>query len=221
MPRDGSSTFRLRSRYCLVTWSRADNFGTTADDINQHLRVFEHKGRGLEYILYREDHSDEGHHFHAFIDFGQSPDIRTHDIFDVAFHHPNITASRGNPAQGWDYVSKEGNCVGGSLARPEPECTRNSQSLSQTNATGKQHARWTEIISSVTRDEFFERIARLDPKVLCTSFNNLQLYADWKYRPEFTDYEGYALNTFDTTLVPGWDDWLLTDVNGEWDGLRR
>ena len=110
---------------------------------------------GGECIVAREDHADGGTHLHVFCDFGRKFRSRKADVFDVDDHHPNIMPSRGTPEKGYDYAIKDGDVICGGLGRPTTSRTGNSTA----------NSKWAEITSATDREQFWELVHRLDPKV--------------------------------------------------------
>lgn len=72
----------------------------------------------------------------------------------------------GTPEKGYDYAIKDGDVCAGGLERPSRKGLPEASS------------KWAEIILAETREEFFETVARLDPRSLCVSFTSLKCYAD-------------------------------------------
>lgn len=164
-------TFRLAARYVLLTYAQCG-------DLDPFAIVNLCASLGGECIVGREVHGDGGYHLHAFVDFGKRFNTRDCHKFDIGECHPNITPSRGNPAGGWDYATKDGDICAGGLLRPEDSRIRN---------TPNKEA-WSEILLAPSRAEFFEAIAEHDPRTLLTSFVSLQKYADWHYQEHRADY---------------------------------
>ncbi|UOF80781.1 rep protein [Genomoviridae sp.] len=181
-------TFRLAARYVLLTYPQC---GT----LDPFKIVDLLGGLGAECIIGREDHSDGGIHLHAFVDFGRKFQSRNQRIFDVDGRHPNILRGTKTPGKMWDYATKDGDIVAGGLERPSGEGISPSGSA------------WSEIILAENRDEFFERVAQMDPRALCVNFASLRAYAEWKYRPTRDPYQNPAGLVFDTSEYPELDEW--------------
>nr|QCC72754.1 rep protein [Circovirus sp.] len=104
-------SFTFHARYGLFTYAQCGTLDPI--DVSNHFTSL-----GAECIVAREDHADGGTHLHVFADFERKRRFRRVDIFDVGSQHPNIVPSRGNPGQGWDYATKDGQIVAGGLERP-------------------------------------------------------------------------------------------------------
>lgn len=187
--------FRFQAKYGLLTYAQCG-------ELDPH-DIVEHLGRlGAECIIGRENHQDGGVHLHSFFMFERKFRSRDVRVFDVAGCHPNIVSGYSTPDKGWDYATKDGDIVGGGLERP---------SGNRVSPTGSS---WAHIILATDRDEFFDRIAELDPRALCTQFSSLRLYADWKYRPDRTPYATPANISFDTSRFPDLGDWVRGNLEG-------
>lgn len=187
--------FAFNAKYGLFTYAQC---GT----LDPFLVVELFSELGAECIIGRETHADEGIHLHAFVDFGRK--YRTRDVrkFDVGGCHPNVEPSRGTPEKGYDYAIKDGDVVGGGLARP-----------SGTGVSPASEA-WSTIIAAEGRDEFWKLVQELAPRSLLCNFTSLRAYAEWRYRPEPTPYAHPECINLDTEHVPELDEWRqrnLTD----------
>jgi len=164
-------SFDFHARYGLITYAQSEGL----DPWKVVARFTELEG---ECIVSEETHADGGTHLHVFVDFGRKRRFRGADVFDVDSFHPNIEPSRGSPELGYDYCIKDGNIVAGGLQRPENIRT-------ELDETG---IKWTAIVESETRDEFFASIRSQYPKILVTQFPAIQRYADWRYQPTRVEY---------------------------------
>lgn len=193
------SNVRLRFRYVLLTYAQCGDLDPVA--VAEHLG-----GMGAEFIIGRESHADGGIHFHAFAMWKRRFESRNVRVFDVAGCHPNIKPVGRTPEAAYDYAIKEGDVVGGELARPGGD--------SVPEAGGK----WATIVAATSRDEFFDLVAQLDPRTLCTAFGNLVKYADHKYREERLPYSSPDGITFCTDRSPELDDWVQRNLVGDYVG---
>ena len=150
-------SFTINARYVLLTY--AQSAGLDGWAVMDHISTL-----GGECIVAREDHADGGTHLHVFCDFGRKFRSRKADIFDVDHHHPNIEPSKGTPEKGYDYAIKDGDVICGGLGRPNASRTRDSNA----------HSRWTEITSAENREQFWELVHSLDPKVQRALLRNSQ-----------------------------------------------
>lgn len=190
------SSFRFAARYVLLTYSQCGNMDPWS--IVELLTSL-----GAECIVGRENHADGGVHLHAFADFGRKFGSRNSRIFDVGDKHPNVSPSKGTPAQGWDYATKDGDVVAGGLERPGGDSLPTSGS------------KWAYIISAEDRDEFYRRLESLDPRALCVSFGQIRTYADWRYRVDPAPYENPPDIGYDTTDFPELDAWVQGNLGVE------
>lgn len=150
-----------------------------------------------ECIIGRELHADGGIHFHAFVDFGgRKYSTRDTRAWDIQGRHPNIERVGRTPAKAWDYATKEGDIICGGAERPPT-------SEEGTSSSGN----WEFILSSETRDEFFDRLHEYQPRTLACSFPSLVKYADWKYRPVPESYSHPEDWTFDLHGYPELLEW--------------
>jgi len=191
--------FKFEAKYGLLTYAQCQNLDP--------FRVVTHLSEiGAECIIGREDHSNGGTHLHAFFMFERKFATRNERIFDVDGFHPNIVRGYGTPEKGWDYATKDGNIVAGGLQRP----SRNEDSGEST--------KWHEIILAENRDDFFERIANLDPRSLCINFGNLEKYADWKYRPNPEEYSHPGGISFQEERIHELNEWVDENIHGNVNG---
>lgn len=183
------SAFRFYARYALLTYAQCSTLDPFA--VVEHLATM-----GAECIIGRETHADGGTHLHAFVDFGRRFHSRRASVFDVAGFHPNISITKRNPQIHYDYAIKDGEVVAGGLERPDGNA--------EPAAPNKHH----EICLAPTREEFFESVRSLDPRLLLTSFNSLQAYADWNYRVDPEPYRHDPEHVFDTSRFPELQQWV-------------
>ena len=185
-----SKEFRFQAKYALLTYAQCGELDP--------FSIVEHLGSlGAECIIGRENHAAGGLHLHAFVGWERKYSTRNCRAFDVAGHHPNIVASYGTPAAGWDYACKEGDIVAGGLERPSGGNDRVSGSGSV----------WAQIVLAETREEFFELCKDLDPRALCVNYTSLKAYADWRYRLDrapYTHPRGLVLHTDGVPALARW-----------------
>lgn len=196
--------FDFNAKYALLTYAQCNDL--RSEHVANHFESLE---AGL--VVGVEHHADGGRHLHAFISFGRKFHSRDARVFDVGGYHPNIVPSKGNPKGGYDYATKDG-CV--------EHDTLNWGTVSKRQQS-KTAELWTEITSADTRDEFFGRALKLDPKSLCCSFGNLAKYADWRYPAVLPAYVGWEQNSFSVPIFSGIEEWILGNVHTEWDGITR
>lgn len=188
--------FDFQAKYGLLTYAQCGDLDP--------FKVSDHLGRlGAECIVGREDHADGGVHLHAFFMFERKFRTRNERLFDVEGKHPNIVRGYGTPEKGYDYATKDGNVVAGGLERPS------GASLSETGST------WATIILAESRDEFFARVASLDPRALCVNFTSLRTYADWKYREDPEPYRTPEGVSFTLDGYPELSDWIQHSLGGD------
>ena len=193
------TAFRFRSKHVLLTYSQCGDLN--AWRVNDHLGSL-----GAECIIGREDHVDGGIHLHAFAMWERQFETRNVRLFDVDGCHPNISPIRRTPEAAYDYAIKDGDVVAGGLERPSRDSLASAGS------------KWAEIIAATTRDQFFERVAELDPRALCTSFTSIRTYAEWKYRPNLAEYESPGGISFDTSRSPALNEWVGCNLGRDFVG---
>lgn len=92
--------FQLRSKAVFCTWSQSK---LTKDDVTNFI-----KGKDPLYaIIAKEEHHEDGYHFHSLIKFKSTLSIRDCTYFDIKGEHPNFSASR-NHAASINYCKKDG-----------------------------------------------------------------------------------------------------------------
>lgn len=160
-------SFYFNSRYGLFTYSQCG-------DLDGFLVMDLFSTLGAECIVGRENHEDGGIHLHVFVDFGRRFRSRRANVFDVGGFHPNVSASKGKPDEGYAYAIKDGDVICGGLAKPDGVTRRSGDSSTDT--------KWAEITSAANREEFWRLLHELDPKSVACNFNSLQKYADWKFK---------------------------------------
>lgn len=197
-----TSAFRFRSKHVLLTYAQCGDLDPFS--VNDHLGSI-----GAECIIGREDHADGGIHLHAFAMWERQFETRNVRLFDVDGCHPNVSPVRRTPETAYDYAIKDGDVVAGGLERPSG------------NSVASTGGKWADIIAAPTRDEFFARLAELDPRALCVSFGNLRTYADWKYRPDPAEYATPAGIRFDTSRAPQLDGWCRSNLERHVIGMLR
>jgi len=183
--------FQCNARYFLLTYSQCG-------ELDPFSIVERFSSLDAECIVAREHHQLGGLHLHVFVDFGRKFRSRKTDVFDVGGFHPNIEPTRWTPSSGYDYATKDGEVVAGGLERPEERLVRNQPAS----------AKWAEITSAGSREEFWLLCEELDPKALVVSFPSLQKYADWAFRDIPAPYASPSGITFDVSGFAGCDDWL-------------
>lgn len=188
-------SFRFAAKYGLFTYAQCG-------DLDAHAVVCHFTSLGAECIIGRENHADGGIHLHAFAMWEKKFQTTSARRFDVLGRHANVVPGYGTPEKGWDYATKDGDVVGGGLERP---C---GDSVDQAGS------KWSQIIAQPTAAGFWEHVALLDPRALCVSFGNLQKYADWKYRPDVTDYENPPGIQYDLVGSPRLSDWWGENIGG-------
>lgn len=184
--------FDFHCRYGLFTYAQSANL--------DHWAVLGHfTNLGAECIIAQEDHADGGTHLHVFADWGRRKRFRNQNFADVLGFHPNISPSRGTPAAGWDYATKDGNVIAGGLARP-----------ADPSSVPKKDQIWDIILDATTREQFFTLARELAPSELAKSFSSLQKYADWRYAAPIATYDGPTRgdSRFDLSRYPELDEWV-------------
>lgn len=166
-------SFDFHARYGLFTYAQSN--GLDPWSVSNHFTEL-----GAECIVAEEEHVDGGTHLHVFADWGRRKRFRRANTFDVDNFHPNIVASRGTPAAGWDYTTKDGNVVAGGLARPSESC----------DGILRKDAIWHTIMDACTREQFFELVRELAPADLAKCYPSLCKYADFRYAPAELVYNG-------------------------------
>lgn len=186
-------SFYFCARYGLFTYAQCDQL--------DHWAVLDCFSRlGAECIIGRELHEDGGTHLHVFADFERRFRSRSSTIFDVDGRHPNVSASRGKPDEGYDYAIKDGDVVAGGLARPDGITRRKGDSTID--------QKWGEITGAENREEFFRLVHELDPKSAVVHFPALVKYADWRYAPKIAEYRTPPGIEFFGGELDGRDTWL-------------
>jgi len=183
-------SFRFSAKYGLFTYAQCGTLDPLA--VVNHFASLR-----SECIIGRENHADGGVHLHAFAMWESRYQTRDVRKFDVEGCHPNVVGGYGTPEKGWDYATKDGDIVGGGLERPSGD------------SLDKAGNKWSAIIKSETAVEFWDAVARLDPRSLCCSFVSLEKYAAWKYRPDVAEYgtpEGITFDTGELDRLPQWVD---------------
>jgi len=185
-------------RYALLTYSQCGNLDPFAI-VNKLAEL------NAECIIGRESHEDGGTHLHAFVDFGRKYRSRNTNAFDVEGYHPNISPSKGRPAQGWDYATKDGDIVAGGLERP---------SNTRSRASGSRQEAATAIIDAQTKEELFELCRTLAPDKMLWSYPSIRAYANDRFMEQRPTYEHPADVTIDTSAYPELDRWAEENLDG-------
>jgi len=184
-------------RYALLTYSQCGNLDPFAI-VNKLAEL------NAECIIGRESHEDGGTHLHAFVDFGRKYRSRNTNAFDVEGYHPNISPSKGRPAQGWDYATKDGDIVAGGLERPR-----------ESNPKGiKLEEAATAIMDATTKDELYQLCSTLAPSKMLWSYPSIRAYANDRFMEQRPTYEHPADVTIDTSAYPELDRWAEENLDG-------
>lgn len=187
--------FNFHRRYALFTYAQCGELDPFA--VVNHFSELR-----AECIIGRENHATEGVHLHTFVDFNRKFHSGNPRFADVEGRHPNVQPCGRTPEKMYDYAIKDGDVVAGGLERP-----------SGGRLSGPSDP-WAEIIMAESRDEFFELCTKLAPRALACSFNSLQSYADWKYRPEPTPYVHPEGLHFNHDIMGALDDWVSENLGG-------
>lgn len=160
------------AKFCLLTYSQCA--GLNAEALWTHLTT-EFKAK---IAIFQENHRDGGLHFHAFVGFDGKHSTRNARLFDFAGYHPNIAKVGRTPRKAYDYCAKDKNLVAGEEFEEEDFGRHNEPKVSA----------WAEIVDAESKDEFWERVKRLDPRALVTNYRNICAYADATYKPVATEH---------------------------------
>jgi len=175
-------TFAFHSRYALLTYAQCGH------DLDPFRIVELFAVLSAECIIGREVHEDGGIHLHVFVDFGRKRRFRDARKFDVDDYHPNIVPSRGNPGDGWDYATKDGDVIAGGLDRPGGGIEGAGAQSELRGAVRNSHAAWTRIVAAEDREEFLDLCKQLAPERLVCSWSSIVKYADWRYARVLAPY---------------------------------
>ncbi|TGO07077.1 hypothetical protein BTUL_0335g00030 [Botrytis tulipae] len=202
--RDGR--FRVRAQRLLLTYSQI-NETFLKEDLGPWLKE---KCGATTIRVALENHQDGGEHIHAYIDTGTYFIINNQAELDYCDHHPNIEAIRVTPHKTWDYVAKDGNILFEEGPPPHrPSGKTDVQSV------------WKNIImTSKSADEFLKNLLEEKPRDLCMNFNQLKAFAEWKYRPEHSEYETPDM-TWHVDKYPALQSWIEEELKKEGGGRRR
>lgn len=192
-------SFRFQARYALITYAQCGDL--PAGDVVLHIESLR-----AQCIIGRESHADGGIHLHAFIDFGRKFTTRNERLWDVGGRHPNVAPGRRTPEKMWDYATKDGDIVGGNLARPSGTGLPSSSS------------KWRDIVLAETREEFFASLKELDPRTLVTAYGNVCKYADHVYRVEPEPYRQPDGLRIVLDRVPRLREWAARNLGGDRSG---
>lgn len=191
-------SFKFQAKYGLLTYAQSP-------DLDPQRIVELLCDLGAECIVGRERHQDGGIHHHAFFMFERRFITRDVRKFDIDGYHPNIVRGYGTPEKGYDYATKDGDVVAGGLERPSG------------NDANTRADKWSEIIEAETRDDFFQRVAEMDPRALACNFGNLEKYADWRYRPVREEYKHPEGFEFISECTEDMDKWAEENLNKQHD----
>lgn len=82
--------FRFAAKKAFLTYAQATNIESKESLLN-HLKSLHN---ATKVIVCREEHEDEGQHFHALVEFRTRLQSRNAAYFDFQGHHPNIQVPR-------------------------------------------------------------------------------------------------------------------------------
>lgn len=180
--------FRFRGRFCLLTYSQVDR-GFDFSGIVDHVVA-----DGALCVIGRERHSDGGTHYHAFIDYRRVRDFSGPTRWDVRRHHPNLLPVSRTPWRALQYAIKDGDVVHDDF----DEKTRPTEPSGHSGSSrGRSKRNFDEITAAVDKEDFFNKMQRLDPRALVVSFGNVAKFADWKFpdiRREHQSPTGIAIS---------------------------
>lgn len=161
-------------------------------------------------IIGREHHVDGGIHLHCFVQWESEYTTTDKRQFDVDGCHPNFRKMYRTPKKGRDYAIKDGEIVGGDLTADDVIDGRDASPSGDSDSRRKSP--WFDIILAESRDEFFERCARLDPRSLCVGFVGLSKYADHRYRVDRSPYRTPGGVSIEASTVPALCDWVRDNL---------
>lgn len=175
---------------------------------------------GAECIVGREQHTDGGIHYHAFVDFGgETFSTRNQRKFDIGPWHPNILRVGRTPWDAYDYAIKDGDIICGGAQRPDESHGLLDGSSAQPARLGGSKSGsgngmdWEYITAASTREEFFLRCGERAPKSLVCSFVGIVKYADWKYRTIPDDYTHPSDWSFQLEPYPSIREWVANNLS--------
>lgn len=108
-----TSAFRLSNKKILLTYPQL-NEDYTAQQFGEHFKWSFQNLIEFDYIICcRENHLEEGHHYHLFFISKNTFRSTNQRIFDMEFqegtYHPNIEPVKTTPWKTVDYIKKDGN----------------------------------------------------------------------------------------------------------------
>lgn len=167
---------------------------------------------GGECIIARELHSDGGVHLHVLCEFERKFSTRDARKFDVGGFHPNIKKVKaGTEATVWDYVTKDGDVVGGGL---EPITVEGRRGNPTKQWEGEYTSKWAYIVDAADKDEFYNRLRAEDPRALACNYPSIAKYADFRYRKDAEEYShpiDWTFNVAGNRELTEWLDTYLCD----------
>lgn len=96
---------QLQAKNFFLTYPQANNL--EIEELHNFLKSLDHVGK---VVVSKEEHEEEGIHFHALVGFSKKIKKRDMKYFDILGNHPNIQSAR-NTKDVFNYVIKDGNFI--------------------------------------------------------------------------------------------------------------
>lgn len=170
-------TFRIQAKSFLLTYPKCN---LTCEELKDGLLALNMDIEALR--IGREHHADGSLHLHVYCRLNTRLTSRNSRHFDIAGHHPNISAGVRNHRQAWDYVGKEGYEV---LVYPEGA-----------TCEAVKENKWLAVIEAATPDDFETAAIEASPRDYVINFDRIESFKHHKfsnkhdpYVPRFTEFD--------------------------------
>lgn len=130
------------------------------------------------FIICKEQHKDEGDHYHALLEFDRKYRSRSSTVFDIQGHHPNIQSPR-DIYRVADYIRKDGDSI----------CSEETFAIKASSSKTDKSELWKSAIATASNTQScLDAIGEVSPRGLCKAFNSIKAFAEWKFKEITEDY---------------------------------
>lgn len=196
-PIDHMTRFDLATKTIFLTYSQLTENGRRAffERANAHFDFITHTlRRPTVYRLSRESHEDGGIHAHCYIAWSTPIRLRSERKLDFGESHPNIQSVRSGHRRTWEYTGKDGDII---YEHGDPPLPTGSP-------PGRDNSIWDQIVSSPSKEEFYNNVRRLAPRYFVLYQTALDTYAEKHYPEPREEYRGPLFDDLSDDRLRQW-----------------
>lgn len=169
------SAFRLQVKQVFLTYSCPQDLEENPITSKEDLASFLNTPAVDGYAVSREQHENGKHHYHAFLRFKKTTNIRKATHFDFMGVHPNIALVKRTPWKVVSYVCKDGDYVIENLEEPNTRVER--LATDKPNKKAKLDASYREALAIAATGDISSAetlIKEADPRTYTLSMANIK-----------------------------------------------